>query len=58
MNPESGAADQVFRMELMVTECAVKMAANGAMNIAALLVAVLRNEKQIAGKTDIKNSTA
>ncbi|WP_373165024.1 PcfB family protein [Agathobaculum sp. Marseille-P7918] len=30
------------------------MAANGAMNIAALLVAVLRNEKQIAGKTDIK----
>lgn len=53
MNPESGAADQILRMELMVTECAIKMASSGAVNIAALLVAVLRNEKQIAGKTDI-----
>lgn len=54
MNPESTAADQVLRMELMVTECAIRMASNGAVNIAALLVALLRNEKQIAGKTDIE----
>lgn len=54
MNPESAAADQMLRMELMVTESAVKLAAKGAVNLAALLVAVLRNEKQIAGKTDIE----
>ena len=53
MNPESAAADQMLRMELMVTEFAVKLAAKGAVNLAALLVAVLRNEKQIAGKSDI-----
>lgn len=54
MNPESAAADQVLKMELMLTETAVRLAAKGAVNIAALLVAVLRNEKQIAGKTDIE----
>lgn len=53
MNPESAAADQMLCMELMVTEFAVKLAAKGAVNLAALLVAVLRNEKQIAGKSDI-----
>lgn len=55
MNPESAAADQVLRMELMVTESAVRLAAKGAVHVAALLVAILRNEKQIAGKTDIEN---
>ena len=54
MNPESAAADQILRMELMVTECAVRMASSGAVHIAALLVALLRNEKHIAGKTDIE----
>ena len=54
MNPESAAADQVLKMELMLTETAVRLAASGAMNIAALLVAVLRNEKQVSGKTSIE----
>lgn len=54
MNTESTAADQVLKMELMLTETAVRLAASGAMNTAALLVAVLRNEKQVSGKTSIK----
>lgn len=53
MNPESGAVDQVMRAELMMTETAVRLAASGAVNLAAILVGILRNEKQIAGKTDI-----
>lgn len=56
MNTESTAADQVLKMELMLTETAVRLAASGAMNTAALLVAVLRNEKQVSGKTSIKKS--
>lgn len=38
-----------------MTEYAVKLAASGAVNLAALLIAILRNQKQIAGKTEIMN---
>lgn len=55
MNPESAAADQMLRMELMVTEAAVRLAASGAVNLAALLIAVLRGEKQVSGKMSITN---
>lgn len=53
MNPESGAVDQVMRAELMLTETAIRLAASGAVQLAGMLVAILRNEKQISGKTDI-----
>ena len=55
MNPESAAADQMLRMELMVTEAAVRLAASGAVNLAALLIAVLRGEKQVSGKMSLTN---
>ena len=44
MSVEAEAAERVLRMEIMLTESAVKLAATGAVNLAMLLIAAVRNE--------------
>lgn len=39
MSVEAEAAERVLRMEIMLTESAVKLAATGAVNLAMLLIA-------------------
>lgn len=58
MSIESGAADQMLRMELAITESVLRLAAKGSVHLVALLVAVLRNQKQITGKTNIQSMIA
>lgn len=53
MSVEAEAAERVLRMEIMLTEAAVKLAATGAANLAMLLLAAARNEVHMGGRTDV-----
>ena len=50
MNVGGDAADQLVREGIQITESATKLAALGAKNLAALLMALLK-EGKISGKT-------
>ena len=52
MSVEAEAAERVLRMEIMLTESAVKLAATGAVNLAMLLIAAVRNEVHMGGRTN------
>lgn len=53
MSVEAEAAERVLRMEIMLTEAAVKLAATGAVNLAMLLIAAVRNEVNMGGRTNM-----
>ena len=53
MSVEAEAAERVLRMEIMLTEAAVKLAATGAVNLAMLLIAAVRNEVHMGGRTNV-----
>ena len=53
MSVEAEAAERVLRMEIMLTESAVKLAATGAVNLAMLLIAAVRNEVHMGGRTNV-----
>lgn len=49
MNPSGDAADQVLRLVLQGTEFTIKLAGSGAKNLAAILIAMAKGEKQVKG---------
>lgn len=53
MSVEAEAAEKVLRMEIMLTEAAVKLAVAGVANLAMLLIAAARNEVHMGGRTDV-----
>lgn len=55
MSVHSEAAEAMLKLEMQLTEYILKLTGKGAVNLAALLLAVLRGEKQIAGKTNVRN---
>jgi hypothetical protein len=55
MNSSGDAAESIVRMSLQGMEVAVRLSGSGAKNIAALLVAILKDQKQTKGKTRLVN---
>ena len=51
MNTSGDAAESIVRMSLQGFEVAVKVTGSGAKNIAAIMVAMLKDQKQTKGKT-------
>lgn len=54
MNTSGDAADQLLRDGLMITEEAVKLAALGAQNLAAILIALAKEDEKMHGHTRLK----
>lgn len=54
MNEASAAADQLTREGLQAAEMAAKLTALGAKNLAALVMALLKDNEKLAGKTNLK----
>lgn len=57
MDPSGEAADFVLKESMEVTEKTVKLAASGIKNVAALLIALAKSDRQIIGKTSVKKLT-
>ena len=55
MNTSSDAAEQLVRMSLNTAEVAVKITGNGAKNVAVMIYAVMKDQKQTKGKTRLNN---
>lgn len=55
MNTSGDAAESIVRMSLQGFEVAVRLSGSGAKNIAALLVAILKDKQQTKGKTRLTN---
>lgn len=55
MNTSGDAAESIVRMSLQGFEVAVRLSGGGAKNIAALLVAILKDKQQTKGKTRLTN---
>ena len=51
MNTSGDAAESIVRMSLQGLEVAVKLSGSGAKNVAAIMVAMLKDQKQTKGKT-------
>lgn len=51
MNTSGEAAESIVRMSLQGFEVAVKLTGSGAKNVAAIMVAMLKDQKQTKGKT-------
>ena len=51
MNTSGDAAESIVRMSLQGLEVAVKLSGSGAKNIAAIMIAMLKDQKQTKGKT-------
>lgn len=51
MNTSGDAAESIVRMSLQGFEVAVKLTGSGAKNVAAIMVAMLKDQKQTKGKT-------
>lgn len=54
MSTNGETADMVVRESIQITESAVKLAGLGAKNLAALLVAVAKDNPKLSGKTGLK----
>ena len=54
MSTNGETADMVVRESIQITESAVKLAGLGAKNLAALLVAVAKDDPKLSGKTGLK----
>ena len=55
MNTSGDAAESVVRMSLQGLDVAVRLTGSGAKNIAAIIVAILKDQKQTKGKTRLTN---
>ena len=55
MNTTSDAAEQIVRMSLQGVEVAAKISGVGAKNVAAILVAIAKDQKKLKGKTTLTN---
>lgn len=55
MNTSGDAAESIVRMSLQGLEVAVRLSGSGAKNIAALMIAILKDQKQTKGKTRLTN---
>lgn len=55
MNTSGDAAESIVRMSLQGFEVAVKLSGSGAKNIAAIMIAMLKDQKQTKGKTRLTN---
>jgi hypothetical protein len=55
MNASGDAAESIVRMSLQGLEVATRISGSGAKNIAALLVAILKDKQQTKGKTRLTN---
>ena len=55
MNTSGDAAEQIVRMSLEGFEVTAKIAGSGAKDLAALLVAIMRDKHKTAGKTSLAN---
>lgn len=55
MNVSSDAAEQIVRMSLEGFQVAVKVTGSGAKDVAALLYAVMKDKRKVAGKTTLTN---
>jgi hypothetical protein len=53
MSVGAEAADQIVRGGIQITESATKLAALGAKNLAALLIALAKDNQKLAGKTTL-----
>ena len=51
MNTSGDAAESIVRMSLQGLEVAVKLSGRGAKNVAAIMIAMLKDQKQTKGKT-------
>ena len=54
MSTNGETADMVVRESIQITESAVKLAGLGAKNLAALLMAVAKDNPKLSGKTGLK----
>ena len=54
MNTSGEVADLMVKEGIQITESAVKLAGLGAKNLAAILLAVLNDDKKLQGKTKLK----
>lgn len=55
MNQSSDAAEQIVRMSLQGFEVGARITGSGAKEVAALLLAVMKDKKKTAGKTNLVN---
>lgn len=55
MNTSSDAAEQIVRMTLQGMELALRVSGSGAKNIAAMLVAIAKDQQKVKGKTSLTN---
>ena len=55
MNQSSDAAEQIVRMSLQGFEVGARITGSGAKEIAALLMAVMKDKKRTTGKTNLTN---
>lgn len=55
MNTSSDAAEQIVRMSLQGAEVALKITGSGAKNIAAMLIAIAKDQQKVKGKTSLTN---
>ena len=57
MDPSGEVADLMLKQSMEATEKTVKLAASGIRNVAALLIALAKSDRQIIGKTSVKKLT-
>ena len=55
MNTSSDAAEQLVRISLNTVEVAAKITGSGAKNIAVMLYAIMKDQKQTKGKIRLNN---
>ena len=55
MNTSSDAAEQIVRISLEGFEVAARLSGSGAKNVAALLVAIAKDQQKVKGKTTLTN---
>ena len=53
MNTSGEVADLMVKEGIQITESATKLAALGAKNLAAIIIAMMQDEKRLRGKTNL-----
>lgn len=53
MNTSGDAAESIVRMSLQGLEVAVRLSGSGAKNVAALMIAILKDQKQTKVRQDL-----
>ena len=57
MDPSGEVADLMLKQSMEATEKTVRLAASGIKNVAALLIALAKSDRQIIGKTSVRKLT-